>query len=171
MLAGCSSVRTQVNTGVVKARTFSYVAPPPPHQSAFADNRPDVHKLIQRAITHDLAAKGLTRTETGGDVTVAYLVIIGNNVTTTSVDDYFGYGRDSSELVDQVHQQQAVKSADPNYFEAGTLVLDIVDARSHKLLYRSSVRRQLLRDLSSDARAERIQQVVDAALANLRVSS
>jgi hypothetical protein len=37
--------------------------------------------------------QGVSRAADAGDVTVAYLIIVANNVTTTSINTYFGYGR------------------------------------------------------------------------------
>jgi hypothetical protein len=41
--------------------------------------------MVQQAIIHNLAGKGVTYTPTAGDVTVAYLIIVGNNVATARV--------------------------------------------------------------------------------------
>jgi len=169
LLAGCTSTPTHVNKGPIKATTFSFVTgrPAPP---GYAEKRAQIHRLIQDAITTNLTAKGLNRAPAGGDVFLAYLVILGNNVATTDVNDYFGYGRDSDALLDKAHNKGAIKSRDPNYFEAGTLVIDVIDAKTYKLLYRNYAVRQLLRNLPDDARAERIQQAVDQTLSGLRVA-
>ena len=61
-------------------------------------------------------------------------------------------------------------SKNPNYFEAGTLVIDLVDAKSFKLLKRGYATRPVLRNLEADARAARIQGVVDQIFSDLRVA-
>ena len=169
MLAGCSSTPTQVNASAVRVGTFSFVTgrPAPPD---YAEKRAQVNTLIQNAITTNLIAKGFTRVKSSGNVIVAYLVILGNNVATTDVNDYFGYGRDSEALLDKVHQQGAIDSKTPNYFEAGTLVVDVIDARTYKLLYRHCVVRSILRNAPEDVRVQRIQSAVDEALAGLKVA-
>jgi hypothetical protein len=169
LLAGCSSAPTKVNTGDVHARTFSFVTgrPMPPD---YAEKREQVHQLIQSAITTNLTAKGLSRTPAGGDVFLAYLIILGDNVATTDVNDYFGYGRDSDALLDKAHEKGAIESKNPNPFVAGTLVIDVIDAKTYKLLYRNYVVRQVFRNVPADARAERIQSAVDQALAGLKVA-
>jgi hypothetical protein len=63
-----------------------------------------------------------------GDVTVAYLVILGNNVTTESMKRNFGYGRKSSALQDKAHEAYN-GSRNQNPFEADTLVMDVIDQR------------------------------------------
>jgi predicted Zn-dependent protease len=129
-----------------------------------------VNQMIQEAITKTLVARGMIRTEAGGDLTVAYLVVIGNNVTTEMMDDYFGYGSDASALLNKASSAYT-ESSHMNYFEAGTLLIDIVDARTHKLLLRNYASRQLLRNPSDTAREALIQETVDAILTDLRVAA
>ena len=168
--AGCSSVKTQVDTGPIAARTFSFINTGPKEPPAFADKRAQVHTMIQEAITRNLAAKGVSNIQSGGDITVAYLVIAGNNATTTSLNDYFGYGPDAIELVDKVHKEQAIKDENRNYFEAGTLVIDIISPPTSKVLKRTSVQSPILRDLPPDVRQARLQSLVDKALSDLSIS-
>ena len=111
----------------------------------------------------------MTRQAAGGDVTVAYLVIVGNNASTEVIDTYFGYGRDASGLQEKA-QAAYTGSKNPNYFEAGTLLVDIIDAKTYKLLKRSYVVRPLLSNPSAEVRAERIQEAVDAVLKDLRIA-
>ncbi|MFZ0827770.1 MAG: DUF4136 domain-containing protein [Verrucomicrobiia bacterium] len=168
LLAGCSSTPTQVNKGPIHAGTFSFVSgrPAPPE---YAEKRAQIHKLIQNAITANLAAQDLTRVSSSRNVIVAYLIILGDNVSTTDVNDYFGYGRDSDALLDKAHQAGAIDSQNPNHFVAGTLVIDVIDAKTYKLLYRNYAVRHVLRNVPDDVRAERVQAAVDQALAGLKV--
>lgn len=165
---GCSSVPTTVDTGPIHATTFSFVAKSPSNTPNFADQHEKVHAMIQDSISRNLANKGLEQVPSGGDVIVAYLVIVGNNASTTAINDYFGYGRDVSALHDKA-QAAYTSSKNPNYFEAGTLLVDIIDAKTYKLLKRSFVVRPLLRHPSAEVHEERIQEAVDAALADLRI--
>ncbi len=169
-LAGCSTPPNKVDSGTVHARTFSFVqrtTKPPP---AYADNREVVHTMIQDAITKSLADRGVTKVASGGDVTVGYLVIVGNNATTESISDYFGYGEDAAALHEKAHAAYT-GSKNPNYFEGGTLVIDIVDSKSFKVLKRGYATRPILRNLTNEARAERIQEAVNEILGSLRFSS
>lgn len=169
LCAGCSSVPTKVDTGPIHAATFSFIARSSKPGLTFADDRASLHTMIQEAITRNLAGKGLTQVASGGDVTVAYLVIVGNNASTMAINDYFGYGRDASALHDKAHNAYN-SSKNPNYFEAGTLLVDIIDAKTYKLLKRSYVVRPLLRNPSAEVRAERIQEAVDAVLRDVRIA-
>lgn len=168
LLAGCSSIPKQVNSGPIKAGTFSFVASTKP-DAAFVDKRAEIHQMIQAAITKNLTGKGLSKVDSGGDVTVAYLVIVGNNATTESINTYFGYGRDSYELHSKA-QSAYTKSKNPNYFEAGTLLVDIIDGRSFKVLDRNYVTRPRLGEVSNEVRAVHIQEAVDAVLAKVQIA-
>ena len=166
--AGCSSTPSKVNTGPIRASTFSFInhgAKPAP---TFANNEQAVHATIQEAITKTMAKRGVSHVAAGGDVIVAYLIIIGNNVSTTSINDYFGHNGDASALLDKA-QTAYTNSKNPNDFEAGTLLIDIIDSKSFKLLRRGHATRPMLQNLSADDRAARIQGVVDEILRDLRI--
>ena len=169
LLAGCSSTPTQVNKGPLHAGTFSFVRgrPAPPE---YAEKRAQIHKLIQNAITTSLAAKDLTWVGNSDNVIVAYLIILGDNVSTTDVNDYFGYGRDADALLDKAHEAGAIDSKNPNHFVAGTLIIDVIDSKTYKLLYRNYAVRHVLRNVPEDVRAERIQAAVDQVLAGLKTT-
>jgi hypothetical protein len=164
-LAGCSTP-TSVDTGAVKARTFDFVAP---GKADFADDSASTHTLIQAAIEDTLEGKGLSRIDGGGDVKVAYLVLVGNNVSTVAINDYFGYGRDDEALAALAHRASAVENNDPDYYEAGALVIDIIDAGTHKLLRRDHVVRPLFRNTPPDVREARIRDAVAEALDGLKI--
>ena len=169
-LAGCSSTPpTHVDEGPVKAATFNFINGGVPVSADFTDNDVQVHKVIQEALTTALAKKGVTKATNLGDITVAYLIITGNNYSTMSINKYFGYGRDSSGLQD-VATDAYTGTKNPNYFEAGTLVIDIVDNRTHELLRRTHATRPLLRDPSPEVRRANIQEAVNAALASLQIT-
>jgi hypothetical protein len=167
-LAGCSSVPTEVDTGPIRAATFSFVQRRASPNAAQPDNMAQVHGLIQQALRANLASKGLAPVAAGGDVTVAYLLVTGNNASTTMTDDYFGYGRAGTELLDKAHASYTT-SKNPNEFEAGTLLVDLVDTRTFKLLRRVHVTRPLLRNPTAETRAANIQEAVDSALRDVRV--
>src|SRR5204863_4970642 len=98
------------------------------------DNREHVHRMIQDAITRNLASKGITKASSG-DLTVAYLVVIGNHTSTEAISDYFGYSDETEKLQMKAHDAY-VDSKNRNHFEAGTLLIDVIDSRTSKLLKR-----------------------------------
>ena len=164
-VAGCTTP-THVSTGTIKATTFSFLRPGPLPEAAFTENRQQVHAVVQQAITSNLAAKGLRSVPTGGDVTVAYLIVVGNNATTSAINDYFGYGTDAMALLDKA-QKAYTESAHRNYFQAGTLLIDIVDARTQKVLARNYATRPILQNPTAEERQANVQAAVNEALANV----
>jgi len=169
MLAGgCAGTPTQVHSGKVKAQTFSFVKTSQASRFPQADHREHVNAAIQAAIKQNLQLKGLTHLPEGGDVTVAYLVIVGNNATTTAINDHFGYGRDYSDLREKAHKAATIDNKNPNYFEVGTLLIDIIDPKSGELLYRDFGYREMLKNLPENTRRAKLQAVVDQILAKLR---
>jgi hypothetical protein len=168
LVAGCNTTPTRVDTGPIRAATFNFVGRGSTPAPDFADDRETIHAMIHDAISRNLAGKGLNKVGSGGDVIVAYLVIVGNNAVTESINTYFGYGRNASELHDQA-QEAYSHSQTPYYFEAGTLLVDIIDAKTYKLLKRAYVTRPLLRNPLAEVRAQNIQEAVDAVLKDVRI--
>lgn len=166
-ITGCKTP-TRVDKGPIKAATFSFLRPGPLPEAAFADNRQQIHAMVQAAIADDLAAKGLRRVAEGGDVTVAYLIIVGNNATTEAINDYFGYGPDAIALTDKAHEAYT-GGKQRNYFEAGTLLIDIIDSQTHKVHFRNYVTREILRNPTAAVRQARIQEAVNDVLQGVRV--
>jgi hypothetical protein len=165
----CANTKTHVDKGPVKARTFSFLQTKKVTPD-YAEANKQVHEAVQQALIQNLAAKGVTYTPEGGDATVAYLIIVGNNTATTSLNEYFGYTDDSSALVDKVHKEQTGSKDNRGYFEAGTLVVDVVDPKTSKLLQRRSIQAQLLRNLPKEQRLARLQKFVDEALDKLPIA-
>ena len=159
---------SKVNKGTIHARTFNFVTTSSKPTPSYVDNSAAVHAMIQKAITRNLAARGVTRVNAGGDVTVPYLVITGDNASTTAIAEYFGYGDDLEDLHNRA-QKAYTRSKNPNYFEAGTLLIDIVDGKNFKLMKRGYATRPSLRNLSASAKAARIQEVVDEILRDVRI--
>ena len=81
-MAGCSSTPTTVDTGAIRASSFTASsraasnAHDPGGQWTNANNSMPSFKMPLPRIS---AGAGLSRPDSGGDVTVAYLVIVGNN--------------------------------------------------------------------------------------------
>ena len=167
LVAGCSTP-THVDRGPIKAATFSFLHPGPLPEAAFTENRQQIHALVQEAINHNLTARGLSRVASGGDVTVAYLIIVGNNATTSAINDYFGYGPDAMALADKAHEAYT-KRDERNYFLAGTLLIDLIDSRTHKVLCRNHVSRPILQKPTADVQKARMQEAVNEALLGVRI--
>ncbi|MFL6567937.1 MAG: DUF4136 domain-containing protein [Chthoniobacterales bacterium] len=170
LLSGnCFAVATKVNRGTIRARSFNFVSRIGKPDTNLSDNREAVHKLIQSAITKNLAARGVKRVNGGGDINVRYLLIKGNNASTEAIRDYFGYSDELGDLHDKAHKIYT-GSKNPDRFDAGTLLIDLVDGRNFKLMKRGYATRSIAGNLSSSARAARIQQAVDEILSDTKIA-
>jgi len=169
LMVGCSSTPTRVDKSPLQATTFSMMPSTAPSDVAVNPRRAEAHQLIQGAIARELAQKGLKQVSSGADVQVGYLVIVADNATTTTYDDYFGFGDDAAALTRKAHKTlQGRNSRD--YFEVGALVIDVVDGRSGKLLYRSYVVTDV-QDMTPANRADRINRLVASCLGRLRIGA
>jgi hypothetical protein len=162
-------VQTKVNRGPIHARTFNFVNRASKPAPGFVDNTEAAHAMIQKAITKNLGARGVKRVGAGGDVTVTYLIIIGDNVSTTAIRNYFGYSDDLGDLHEKA-QKAYIRTKNPNHFDAGTLLIDIIDGKNFKLMKRGYATRPLLKNLSANAKQARVQEVVDEILRDVRIA-
>jgi hypothetical protein len=167
-LTACSSVKTHVDKGAIKASTFSFLNTGNRSSPGVADQRQKAHAMVQAAITSNLAAKGITYTPSGGNVTVAYLIVVGNNGITTPLDSYFGNPDETDAIVNKVSKENG-SSSQRNYFEAGILVIDFIEPATSKLIQRRSIQAEVLRNLPQETRSERLQGLVDQALKDVPI--
>lgn len=129
-----------------------------------ADER-QVHGMIQNALKGQFQAKGLSFGQSNAELLVAYLVLYQEPGMTAQYDDYFGYGRDASAITDRAHQVGTVEGKRPEYFERAGIVIDVIDARTGKLVFRNYAAGDVVRGLSDATRRERINGLVAQALA------
>ena len=84
---------------------------------------------------------------------------------TTSYEDYFGYGRSADAIQDRAHVRGVVESKRPDYFRRAGIVIDLIDSRTNKLVYRDFAAGDVVRGASGATRAARIDAAVAQALA------
>lgn len=124
-----------------------------------------VHGMIQKSIARQFTSKGMAYGGGGADLVVAYMVIYQEPGMTARYDQYFGYGRDSDAISDLAHTRGALENKRPDYFRQAGLVIDVIDSRSNKLVYRNFVKGDVIKGAAADTRAARIDAAVSQALA------
>lgn len=124
-----------------------------------------IHGMIQRSLASEFTAKGMTFGKGGAELVVAYMVIYQETGMTASHDDYFGYGRDAGEIAEIAHSRGAVDSKRPDFFRQAGILIDVIDARTNKLIYRNLAKGDVIADASSATRRSRINAAVAEALA------
>ena len=124
-----------------------------------------VHGMIQRSIAAQFKTNGLDFNKTTADLVVTYLVVYQDNAMTTYFDEFYGYGRDPEAISDAAHKKNVIDGKRPDAFERAGVVVDIVDARTNKLVYRSFGAGDIVRGIDDTTRAKRVNAAVNTALA------
>lgn len=130
-LAGCAtmSVGSYVERGLDMKPYHTYDWGPSdalPTGDARLDKDPFFQDHVQGAVEKQLAGKGLERAATGSraDLLIHYHASITQKIDINRLDQSYGYCLD---------EECSTKVID---YEAGTLVLDVVDARTNKVIWR-----------------------------------
>ena len=164
----CFAVYANVSRGKIHARTFNFTSPSGATNDSIEDAQGVVHTAVQSAITKNLSARGVNRVASGGDVAVAYLIIDGDNVSAEAIRGYFAEKNESGDRNTKVHQVSNARTT-PDRFEAGTLLIDIADGRSTKLLKRGHTSRPIALNPTDSVNANRVQAGVDEILKEVRI--
>ncbi|MGE3489038.1 MAG: DUF4136 domain-containing protein, partial [Vicinamibacterales bacterium] len=128
-LAGCASmnVSSHIERGVNFAEYVTYDWGPPdnlPVGDPRLDNNPFFNDYLQGAVEKKLAAKGFERAAgKEADLLIHYHASVNQRLDVYRADQQYGYcyGDCEPQVVD---------------FEQGTLVIDIVDAKTKKVVWR-----------------------------------
>lgn len=123
-----------------------------------------VHGMIQKSIAKEFSSKGMTYGKGGADLVVAYMVIYQEPGMTADYRDYFGYGRDAGEIATIAHARGVEKNKSPDSFRQAGILIDVVDARTNKLVYRNLAKGDVVKGASPETRAARIDAAVAGAL-------
>jgi hypothetical protein len=162
-LAGCATsmtVSSHVDRTVDFAQYRSYDWGPAgalPTGDPRLDKDPFFQDVLQGAIEKELGARGLTLAEAGtSDLLIHYHASVTRRLDVNTTDTTYGYcsGTDCVGMTTE--------------YEAGTIVVDFVDVRSNKVIWRGWVQ-DTLEDLidDRDRMAERINEGVTRMLARL----
>jgi hypothetical protein len=123
-----------------------------------------VNRMIQQSLAGKFATHGLAFGKSDADLVIAYLVIFQEPGVTTRYDDYFGYGRSADEIGDVAHTRGILKSKRPDYFERAGIVIDVIDSRTNKLVYRNYAVGDVVRGATDSVRTSRIDAAVAEAI-------
>lgn len=124
-----------------------------------------VHGMIQKSISKQFTSRGMGYGGGNSDLVVAYLVIYQEPGMTARYADYFGYGRDVDEIADLAHTRGALDNKRPDFFRQAGVLIDVIDSRSNKLVYRNFAKGDVIKGASPGTRSARIDAAVAQALA------
>ena len=107
---------------------------------------PFVNEMIMTAITRELTARGLTRVDANPDLRVSYLAAAGFDLHVGSVP--FGY------TVNPVYSGMVPHGSASWDVTTGTLVIDLLDNKTDRIVFRGSAKKVLERAPSADPAAD-----------------
>ncbi len=124
-------------------------------------NSPVTHETIRRAIEGEMSGKGYGRTASNPAYRIGYLVVVKEGMTTSVVNRYFGYDRsaDTAAAMTTVSPEMMSRTHD-----TGSLVIDIMDATTRRLVYRGGVGTELDRSRTPQEREVMIREAAHEAL-------
>lgn len=165
VLAACGP-GIETPKGTSKGYTSARLTHLNPNLPAVSDpTQRSVHDMIQNSLRKQFSAKGLAYGSANADLVVAYLLIYQESGMTVSHEEYFGYGRDGAAIANRAHERGVIESKRPDFFRQAGVVIDLIDSRTHKLVYRNFAKGDVIKDASAGTRAARIDAAVAQALA------
>ena len=161
VVLGCAAVyevRYDYDPAADLAALKTYAHVPAPAQAEGRDRAkvsPLMDARVRASLDRALPPRGLTLDASGSpDLLVGYFLVLEERVDWTWVSGYWGWG------------WWAPPRPVPYTYEAGTLVVDLVDARTKKLLWRGSTSAALTPASDPERSQARIDRAVDRVLAN-----
>lgn len=120
------------------------------------DENPFFKDRVEGAIERGLAVRGIVLTETAPDLTIHYHAVITPRMDVNRIDRDYGY------CFDEACSARALE------YEEGTLVLDVIDARTNRLIWRGWAQKAVDAALTDrDKMAQDIDEAVRRMLARL----
>ncbi len=165
ILAACGP-GVDLPQGTSKGYTSARLTQRDPNQPAITNpGERSIHGMIQNSLRKQFSAKGLAYGAGDAGLVVAYLVIYQEPGMTTCYEDYFGYGRPADAILNRAHERGVIESKRPDYFRRAGIVIDLIDSKTNKLVYRNFAAGDVVRGASDSSRATRIDAAVARALA------
>lgn len=171
LLAACSTVQIDSEydkgTDFGRLKTFRWVETPP---VGVGDPRVDdtvLQARVQLAVNRELEAKGLRRVEgADSDILVNYFVTVEEKMTGENVNDKYGYSPGGSWT--QGARQgwawglgaDAAPSVPTTYYEEGSVIIDLIDPATRRLIWRGSARTVVDLDSDDEVRRQRLNDAI-----------
>lgn len=129
------------------------------------EDDPAFNAAVKSAITREFNANKVPVTGGSADLIIAYMLLRQNSVATTYNSDYFGNGRNAMAILEEAHKRGVINNKRPDDFLRGAIVIDVLDARTNKLVFRNYAVRPVISGADAATRQARINSAVSQALA------
>ena len=160
-VTGCSTVPMPKGSskGYASAR---FIAPNAPLGEDASPRFVEANRMIKEAVAAEMEKNGLQMVDGNADLIVAYLIILQDNASTSYCNQYYGL-QDFFDIVSLAHKEGTKKNY-PEHVQKRALVIDLIDAKSYKLVYRDYALSGSLATLSDQERKAYIDSMVAQAL-------
>ena len=160
-VAGCSTV--PMPKGSSKGySSVRFIAPNKPLGNDASPGFVEANRMIKEAVSAQMEKNGLKIVASNADLIVAHLIILQDNASTSYSNQHYGL-QDFFDIVDLAHKE-GMKKHYPEQVQKRALVIDLIDAKTYKLVYRDYALSGSLANLSEQDRKEYIDLMVGQAL-------
>lgn len=165
LLAICFSGCTSVPMPKGSSKGYSSVRFIAPNAPLGEDENPkfvEANAMIKESIAVQMDKHGLKVVEGKADLIVAHLIILQDNTSTSYSNQHYGL-QDFSDIVTLAHKE-GMKKHYPESVQKRALVIDLIDAKTYKLVYRNYTLSGTLANLSEEERQAYITTAVSDTL-------
>jgi len=166
-LSACSSMKTSSDydpaANFSDVKTYAWVAQKSQDTSYHLDGLMD--QRVRAAVDTQLSLKGVTLSDPQtADILVNYLTKVDKKINVDTFNTHFGYNPYYSSpwgMSGSMHTQTTVRE-----YEVGTLILDMVDRETGKLIWRGSVADTIRDQNTPEERVEVVNKAISEMLLN-----
>jgi len=160
-LAACSgmTIRSDFNPQADFSKYTTYAWLPTPQTGNPRTDNAIVEGRIKNAVDAALQAKGYQKgTEANADFWVGYHLNIEGQMDVTTTNNYYGYGWG------RWYYAPAYQSTQVRYYDQGTLLIDVVDAKAKELVWRGTAEAEVRPGVKPEESERRINEAVSKIL-------
>jgi hypothetical protein len=163
ILVGCTTVSVQTENhakaNMAGLKSYGWLQTNTPPGENVRVNNPEVVGLVRDAVEMSLQKKGYVKDDSGSpDFLITWFGAIEKKVKKESIDHFYstyGYGSVASQMDQKGKDSGIVKK-----YEEGTILVDILDHKTHSRIWRGSGTNRLMKEMNEGAAVQYINRVV-----------
>ena len=165
---GCSSMKIETRADpeadFSEFNNYSWMSHPGGSDSRVG---PQVGMWIVGAIDEELASKGFHRRDQAeSDFQVGYHAAVQGRMEVSNIDSYYGYGIPQSSPWMYYHAGSEQQQSAARYYNEGMIIIDIVDARLNRLVWRGTAQAEVKDDVEPAQQQVNIREAVRKIMAD-----
>ena len=139
----------------------------------FSDREDRANELIKATLKQKFNEHGLKESESieDAELVVTFLIIVQDGATSAAIRDY--YMNSGDEILHKAHKRMVKKTNKPkktdeyytDNYVAGSLIVDIIDTKNNKLIYRDYMTRKIFDSMSEEERKQTVVEGIDEVTA------